>query len=156
MDVGVVDPAATRELRRTVLRPDHAPGDALPGDDLPGGVHIGVRDDDGTVLGTCVVFPDPCPWLLPDAQDAWRLRQMATAPDRRGQGIGALVLDGAVDYVRAQCAPLIWCHARETAVGFYARHGFTGFGEIFIDPEHPIPHLPMYRELSPPPGSSVQ
>ena len=28
MDVGVVDPAATRELRRTVLRPDHAPGDA--------------------------------------------------------------------------------------------------------------------------------
>jgi phosphoribosylformimino-5-aminoimidazole carboxamide ribotide isomerase len=154
MDVGVVDPAATRELRRTVLRPDHAPGDALPGDGLADGVHIGVRDDGGTVLATCFVFPDPCPWL--HAQDAWHLRQMATAPSRRGQGIGALVLDGAVDYVRAQGGPLIWCHARETAVGFYARHGFTGFGDIFIDPEHPIPRLRMWRELSPSLGSSVQ
>ncbi len=155
MDVGVVDPAATRELRRTVLRPDHAPGDALPGDGLAGGVHIGARDDDGTVVGTCFVFPDPCPWL-PDGQGAWHLRQMATAPDRRGQGIGALVLEGAADYVRAQGAALIWCHARETAVTFYAQHGFTGFGEIFIDPEHPIPHLRMYRELSAAPGSSVK
>jgi GNAT superfamily N-acetyltransferase len=155
MRVGVVDASATRELRRSVLRPHFAPDEPLPGDELPAGTHIGATDDDGTVIGTCFVFPDPCPWR-PDVEGSWHLRQMATAPDRRGAGIGAAVLDGAVEYVRSQRASLLWCHARETAVTFYARHGFQPHGEIFIDPEHPIPHLRMFRELSPVAASSEQ
>jgi GNAT superfamily N-acetyltransferase len=155
MWVGVVEPSSTRELRRAVLRPHLAAGEPLPGDDLTAGTHIGARDDDGTVIGTCFVFPDPCPWR-PDLTGAWHLRQMATAPDRQGQGVGAAVLAGAVEYVRSQGASLVWCHARETAVSFYARHGFQPYGEIFIDPEHPIPHLRMFRELPPVPASSEQ
>ena len=146
MDVGVVDPAATRELRRTVLRPGRAPGDPLPGDDLPDAVHLGAWDDDGRMLGTCFVYADPCPWR-PELAGAWHLRQMATVPDRRGEGIGARVLAAALDQVRARGAPLLWCHARATAAAFYARHGFERVGEVFIDAEHPIPHLRMHREL---------
>lgn len=153
MLVGVIDPAETRDLRRTVLRPQLAPGDPLPGDDLAVGVHIGARDEDGIVVGTCFVFPDPCRWR-PGAEDAWHLRQMATAPRRRGQGIGTAVLDAAVAYVRGQGAPLVWCHAREPAVTFYARHGFRPHGGIFLDAEHPIPHVRMYRELPAVPTSS--
>ena len=149
MRVGPIDEALTRELRRSVLRPHQAPGDPLPGDDLPSGVHIGAVDDDGTVVGACFVYPDECAWL-PDARGAWHLRQMATSPDRRGQGVGAAVLSAAVAHVRAQGAPVVWCHARETAVSFYARHGFRGHGEIFIDREHPIPHLRMWRDLREP------
>ena len=79
-------------------------------------------------------------------------RRLAPAPDgdraqRRGQGIGAAVLAAAIDFVAAQGAPLIWCNARESAVPFYARHGFSGHGEIFTDERHPIPHLRMWREL---------
>lgn len=150
MLVAVVDPAATRELRREVLRPHLAPGDPLPGDDLTVGVHIGACADDGTVVGTCFVFPDPCRWLddeHPGTEDAWHLRQMATAPDWRGQGVGSAVLAAALEYVRRQGAPLIWCNARKPAVPFYARQGFLPHGEIFVDGEHPVPHLRMYREL---------
>jgi GNAT superfamily N-acetyltransferase len=157
MQVGVVDPSATRELRRAVLRPKLAPGTPLPGDDLPDGVgvHIGARDDDGAVIGTCFVFPDPCPWR-PDVVGTWHLRQMATAPDQRGRGVGAAVLDAAVEYVRSQGAPLVWCHARATAESFYAAHGFQSHGEIFLDSQHPIPHRRMYRELPAAPTSSEQ
>jgi GNAT superfamily N-acetyltransferase len=146
MRVGVIDPAATRELRRTVLRPHLSADDPLPGDELVAGAHIGAVDEDGAVVGTCFVFPEPCPWL-PDAAGAWHLRQMATAPDRRGEGIGAAVLAAAVEHACSQGAPLVWCHARETAVSFYANHGFRSYGEVFIDSEHPIPHLRMWREL---------
>jgi GNAT superfamily N-acetyltransferase len=157
MRAGVVSAERTRELRRAVLRPQLAPGDPLPGDDLPAGVHIGAEDDDGTVVGTCFVYPDPCPWR-PGLTGTWHLRQMATAPERRGEGIGTAVLEAAVEHVRAQDAPLLWCHARETAVGFYAAHGFLSYGEVFIDPEHPIPHLRMWRDLrepDPAPTSSL-
>jgi GNAT superfamily N-acetyltransferase len=150
MRVGPVEPAATRELRRLVLRPHLAPDAPLPGDSLSAGVHIGATDDAGRVVGTCLVYPDPCHWLSehPGAAHAWHLRQMATAPERRGTGIGSAVLAAAVEYVRARGAGLLWCHARESAVGFYARNGFTPHGELFIDAEHPIPHLRMYHELA--------
>lgn len=153
MRVGLVDPAATRALRRSVLRPMLAPDAPLPGDELPAGVHLGARDDDGTVIGTCFVYADPCPWR-PDVAGSWHLRQMATAPDRRGEGVGAAVLDAAVAYVRSQGSPLVWCHARATAKSFYAAHGFQSHGEIFTDLEHPIPHRRMYRELPGAPTSS--
>jgi GNAT superfamily N-acetyltransferase len=149
MRVDIVAAAATRELRRSVLRPTFAPDAALPGDDLADAVHIGAVDGDGTVVGTCIVFPEPCPWL-PAVRGAWHLRQMATAPDRRGEGIGAAVLAAAVEHVRGRGAPIVWCHARETAVGFYAAHGFRRHGEVFIDTEHPIPHLRMWRDLREP------
>ena len=82
--VEVVDPARTRELRRSVLRP-HVPPDApLPGDDLSDAIHLGAVVD-GAVLSTCFVFAEACPWRPADGP-AWHLRQMATAPEARGQG----------------------------------------------------------------------
>lgn len=149
--VGLIDAADSRELRRRVLRPHLAPDDPLPGDELSDGVHLGAVDDDGTVVGTGFIYPDPCYWRA-DGGGAWHLRQMATAPARQGQGIGGAVLAAAVEYLTQREVPLVWCHARESAVPFYARHGFHGYGEIFIDPQHPIPHLRMEREL---PGAAT-
>ena len=151
--VGVVDPARTRELRRRVLRPHLAVDAPLPGDDLPAGVHVGASDLDGTVLCTCFVYPDPCPWLT-TRPDAWHLRQMATLPEHRGEGLGGQVVAAAVEYVRGEGAGLIWCYARETAVGFYAARGFTPHGPIFTEEQHQIPHQRMWRELRGPATSS--
>lgn len=148
----IVDPAATRELRRAVLRPDQSPDEPLPGDELPDGVHIGAVDqDDGRVLCTCFVYPDPCPWLPERA--AWRLRQMATLPAHRGRGLGGGVVEKAAELGLEHGAEILWCNAREPALAFYARHGFQPVGELFTD-EHKIPHQRMWRELSGAPASS--
>jgi GNAT superfamily N-acetyltransferase len=145
--VGLIDGADSRELRRRVMRPNLSLDDPLPGDDLSDAVHIGAIDDD-VVVGTCFVSPQPCYWRA-DGAAAWRLRQMATAPERQGQGIGTAVLRAAVDHLRRIGVPLLWCHAREAAVGFYARNGFRGHGDIFLESQHAIPHLRMARELPP-------
>ncbi len=150
--VGILDGQLTRELRRSVLRPALAPDAPLPGDDVPDGVHFGATDA-GAVVCTCFVYADPCPWL--PERPAWHLRQMATAPQRRGEGLGADVVAAAADYVRSQGAELLWCNARESAVGFYARCGFAAHGGSFTDEQHPIPHRRMVRELSPAPTSSA-
>lgn len=152
MDVTIIDERRTRELRRSVLRPNLGPDDPLPGDELPGGVHFGVAAPDGTVVGTCFIYSDPCPWL-PDAT-AWHLRQMATSADWRGRGVGRAVLAAAVDHARAHGADVLWCNARESAAEFYARGGFRRHGSVFTDYRHTIPHVRMWRELRMGPASS--
>jgi GNAT superfamily N-acetyltransferase len=153
MLVRIVDATSTRELRRSVLRPNLEAGAPLPGDDLPGAVHFGAVDDDGTVACTCFLYRDPCPWR-PD-EPARHLRQMATLPDRRGQGLGAAVIAAAVQYASEAGARILWCNARASAAGFYARLGFVAHGDVFTDERHSIPHFRMARELSATPTSSV-
>jgi GNAT superfamily N-acetyltransferase len=147
ISVELVDPARTRSLRQRVLRPDSSPHDPLPGDGQVDAVHIAALDG-WKVVGTCFVFPEPCPWR-PSDLPAWHLRQMATAEDRRGEGIGAAVLAYATNYVRATGARLLWCNARHGASAFYARHGWHGVGELFTDAEHVIPHLRMWLPFDP-------
>jgi len=61
----------------------------------------------------------------------WRVRGMATAPEARGRGYGALILAALLDHVRAQGGGLVWCHARELAVPLYERAGFEVVGEPY-------------------------
>jgi predicted GNAT family N-acyltransferase len=143
--VEAVDSSITRELRRRVLRPTWAPGSPMPGDAAPGAIHLAARDPVGAVVGACVLFPNPYP-RRPDEPAAWQLRGMATAEDRRGRGIGAAILTEAVRRVAGLGGRLLWCEARETAVPFYARHGFVGEGDLHVNAETGIPHLLMLRE----------
>ena len=95
------------------------------------------------VLSACLVAPQPCPWR-PDVTPSWVLRQMATAAQARGRGAGAAVLEAVIVDLGTG---LIWCHARQEAVGFYRRHGFEPEGAVFVDAELDIPHLRMWRQL---------
>ncbi len=142
MRVEVVDGARTRELRRAVLRPHLSLDDVLPGDELPDAVHIAALDG-SEVIGTCFIYPEPCPWQ--SDQPGWRLRQMATAPARQGTGVGSAVLAGVVDYIAERGGGVLWLHAREVAVPFYVRHGLVLHGEPFV--ENDIPHREMWQHL---------
>jgi GNAT superfamily N-acetyltransferase len=139
-----ISAAESRELRRSVLRPGQPSGTEQPGEDQPGVVHIGAYDGED-LLSACLIFPEPCPWL-PD-EPAWRLRGMATDPQRRGAGAGTAVLHEAERVARAAGASLLWCQARETAIGFYLRHGWTPFSTLF-DTEIG-PHQRMWLRLAP-------
>jgi GNAT superfamily N-acetyltransferase len=146
LSVRAIPAAESRELRRSVLRPGLPSGSAQPGEDQPGVVHLGAYDGED-LLSTCVIFPEPCPWL--PGQHAWRLRGMATEPRHRGLGAGTAVLAEAERIALADGATVLWCLARETAVGFYLGRGWTTFQTLFDTDLGP--HQRMWLRLSPAP-----
>lgn len=147
----IVEAAVTRELRRSVLRPLLPPGAPLPGDDVPQVVHFAVLGADGAPLSTCFVYPEVCPWWAsgaaaePPGTAHRHLRQMATAAEARGRGLGGAVLSAVDAWAAADGGGLLWCHARETATAFYAAYGWRPVGDVFTDERHPIPHRRMWR-----------
>lgn len=151
MRVTTVDGATTRELRRVVLRASQPPGDPLPGDDRPDAVHIAATGDDGTLLGTCLVFEQSCDWR--PERPAWILRSMAVDPAQQGRGVGRAVLAGAVRTAGEAGAALLWCHARETAVGFWHvndwhdRFADGEPGQTYVEAATGLEHRDMYRLL---------
>ena len=71
---------------------------------------------------------------------------MATATNVRGQGVGSLLLESGCRRI-AEVAPLVWARARDTAIGFYLRHGFSIEGDGFIDEDTQKPHHLILRRL---------
>ena len=148
-----VPAADTIPLRHRVLRSHQDISEvALPGDDDPETGHFAAIDE-GEVIGTASVRREPPPWPPPPPAatlPAWRLRGMATADGRRGEGIGGAVLAAAVAHVAASGGGLLWCSARQPAEAFYRRAGFEVIGEPWDDPDLG-PHVAMYRLVVPDP-----
>jgi GNAT superfamily N-acetyltransferase len=144
--VKVVDAAEIVPLRHQVLRP-HQPRARVTYAEDPTACHLAAYDPTGRLVGCVTVFPDPFP--APIAVDGvhWRLRGMATAADVRGQGYGAALLQSAISAARDRGASLLWCNAREAAVGFYARYGMKVVGEQF-DIATVGPHRRMIIEIN--------
>jgi GNAT superfamily N-acetyltransferase len=129
-----------RPLRLAVLRPGRPPESvATPKDDLPDTHHVAAIRD-GEVVGVMTLFSDPAP---SGEADALRIRWMAVRPELRGEGIGRLLLNEAFRVARERSAALVWADARDSALGFYERNGFSPIGKSFIDPETQIAHTPV-------------
>ncbi|MGC3988414.1 MAG: ComEC/Rec2 family competence protein [Chthoniobacteraceae bacterium] len=112
------------ELRQAVLR--RPLGLDLYDEDLhyeATQLHFGLFE--GATLLACIV-------TVPLATATVKLRQMAVAPDRQGQGVGRRLMEHVEaelvrrGYVNASL------HARATAVEFYTRLGYEGVGEEFL------------------------
>jgi GNAT superfamily N-acetyltransferase len=168
-----VPPQVTFPLRQRVLRPGQSLDRILlPGEDSDISGNFVARDNEtGEVLSTGSVWPEPPPWVPsspthsehahhgpvevpelaleltgPAGETCWRLRGMATAEDRRGEGLGKMVLDAIVAHAEQNGATLLWCNGRVRAIPFYERGGFRGLGELFEE-EAFGPHLLMWRPL---------
>jgi predicted GNAT family N-acyltransferase len=141
----VIDGERSRELRRSVLRPQLRIDDPLPGDDRDDVITFGAVAADGEVLSTCRIFIEACPWRA-EAVTGWQLRSMATRPDARGQGLAGRILAAVVDHIAGHGGGILWCHARELAVPMYERGGLVIEGEPFL--EHGIPHRSMWRSIA--------
>jgi GNAT superfamily N-acetyltransferase len=83
--------------------------------------------------------------LTPYAPGVVKLRQMAVAEDRRGQGVGEALLSAFEDHARATGIHKIILAARQTARRFYECNGYTAEGDGFI--EVTIPHIQMHKRL---------
>ncbi len=84
-------------------------------------------------------------WLLrPSSVDPLptdrQLRGMAVDDGLRGSGIGAVLLTAGVQRAFDDGATAVWANARDTALTFYGRHGFTVVGDGFVDPTTGVPH----------------
>jgi predicted GNAT family N-acyltransferase len=141
VEVRAVDPSVTWPPRQAILRPhETADGMVL----VPGALHLAAFAEDGTLVGTGSVGPEPHP-ATPRAGD-WRIRGMATSVAGRGVGAGGMVLLALLTHVREAGGLRAWCNARTPARGFYARYGFVAEGAVFDLP--PIgPHVVMARAI---------
>jgi thiamine transport system ATP-binding protein len=141
-EVSIVELTATdtHPLRAAVLRNDTPNRDVvLAGDDDPTTFHLGARDRTGRLVGVSTWLARPLPGE--DGSPGVQLRGMATAPDVRGRGFGDAILDAGITRVRA-VAPdaVVWARARDTALGFYRRHGFEVVEPGFVDETSALPH----------------
>lgn len=76
----------------------------------------------------------------------YRLRAMATSPKVRGENFGKEVIDFALKELKIREVELLWCDAREVAIGFYEKMGFNILGDFY---EVPMigKHKLMYKKL---------
>jgi len=138
---------ATYSLRQQVLRPHQTLTQMrLAGDEDADTGFLAAVDADGTVLATASVRREACPWQ-PGRIDGWRLRGMATAPDRQRQGVGGRVLAATVTHVEEHGGGLLWCNARTPAQTLYERAGLVVYGDEWLDPVIG-PHVHMWREVA--------
>jgi GNAT superfamily N-acetyltransferase len=141
-----IDAAATRDLRRRVLRTGTPITDVRWDDDeLPVTSHLGVLLDGRLVaVSTWIERRHPDHPAIPGVQ----LRGMATDPSLQGRGIGALLLHEGLRRSAAAGAGLVWARARDTATPFYVAHGFDVIGRGYIDLTTQIPHHDVIRLLA--------
>jgi thiamine transport system ATP-binding protein len=129
----------TYDLRRRVLRTGTRSTDVrFSGDEDSATIHLGLVDHTGAVVAISSWTTKPCP-IAPTAHDV-QLRGMAVEPDRAGSGLGATLLAAGVDRAFAGGAESVWANARDTALDFYARHGFELIDDGFLDTTTALPH----------------
>ncbi len=101
--------------------------------------HLAVHD--GSALFAVLLLRK----TIPDHCEVLKMRQVAVDTPLQGKGIGARLVRFAEDVAREQGCRRIELHAREQAVPFYRKLGYSTEGEWFE--EVGLPHLAMYRNL---------
>ena len=135
-----------RPLRLEVLRAGMVNQTVhFDGDDDPTTIHLGAFDQDQNNVGVSTWMQRPFP--LAEEHKALQLRGMATAVNVQGQGIGALLLVAGQSHGREIGAHLIWANARDAALDFYNRHGYSTVGEGFIETVTQLPHHKVVKYL---------
>lgn len=83
--------------------------------------------------------------LSPVTDDTVKMRQVGVDDSYRSLGIGRKMVEDSERYALAKGYSKITLHARETAVPFYQKLGYTVLGDTFT--EVGIPHREMEKVL---------
>ena len=79
-------------------------------------------------------------------QYQFQLRGMATLEEFQKQGLSAALLQTAFPIIKRNHVNLLWCNAREAAVGFYEKMGFEKNSDTF-EIEGVGPHILMHKTI---------
>jgi len=133
MEVLRIKAKDTYSIRQKMLRPSGTVEDCMfHGDSDELTFHLGAFVDKKLVSVASFYFernekfPDPY---------QFRLRGMATLPEHQAQGLSSALLKTAFPVIKQNQCTLLWCNAREKAMGFYAKVGFEPSGELFSIPQ---------------------
>lgn len=102
-----------------------------------GSHHLAAFDDEGHILG--------CLMLTPHADGEVQMRQVAVKPEMQGTGLGRTLVDEAERKAKELGFTRMMLHARDVAIGFYARLGYAREGDLFT--EVGIVHQQMSKKL---------
>jgi GNAT superfamily N-acetyltransferase len=86
-----------------------------------------------------------CLVLKPLDTTTIKMRQVAIAPDLQRRGVGSALVAFAEQVARTAGYSRMTAHAREPAVPFYRKHGYTVEGDRFS--EVTIPHYAIAKDL---------
>jgi predicted GNAT family N-acyltransferase len=129
-----VDEAKLKSVRHEVFCVEQSVPESLEWDGIdPRCTHALAEDDEGRPIG--------CGRLLPDGY----IGRLAVRAPWRGQGVGSAVLERLIALASERGDTKVMLNAQTHAMPFYARYGFTPFGEPFVEAD--IPHQAMEAAL---------
>ena len=136
----------TLPLRAAVLRADTPNKNAsYPEDTKPGTIHLGIFDEDKTLVATSTWVINP--WQEDPTAIAVQLRGMAVAVNKQSSGLGKILIDAGVAHAKSHSAIYIWAKARDAAMNFYLHNEFAVVGESFIEGVTQLPHHLVVRKI---------
>ena len=136
----------TIPLRAAVLRADTPNKNAsYPEDTKPGTIHLGIFDEDKTLVATSTWVMNP--WQEDPNAIAVQLRGMAVAVNKQSCGLGKILIDAGVAHAKSHSAIYIWAKARDAAMNFYLRNEFAVVGESFTEGVTQLPHRLVVRKI---------
>ena len=113
------------------------------GDDEDQTFHLGAFID-GQLVSVASMYFEKHPDIEEPYQ--YQLQGMATLVEHQYKGLSSALLQVAFPIVKQNFCHLVWCNAREEAIGFYKQVGFEGIGDLFDIP--PVgKHLLMVKYL---------
>jgi ribosomal protein S18 acetylase RimI-like enzyme len=140
MEIRRIQTSETFPLRIEILRKGIAKDFQFVGDEAATTFHLGAFIQDECVGILSCMKKEHALWQV---TDAYQLRGMAVQGKLQKSGVGkALVLESLRLLKERECK-LVWCNARETAVGFYEKMHFKTIGSRFQIPKVG-PHFVMF------------
>lgn len=96
-----------------------------------------LAEENGLAAGCCM--------LVRESDKIIRLKQMAVDNTLQKHGVGSMLVGFCEELAVNNGYTQILLHAREAAMGFYEKLGYTAFGERFEEVN--IPHFAMLKDL---------
>lgn len=135
----------TYAVRHSVLRQGKPiESCCFEGDDLETTTHFGVIVDKN-IVGIVSIFQNKSDIFV--AENQYQIRGMAVLDDFQQKGFGRELVLYCENYILTKNGNLIWFNARENAVVFYQKLGYTTHGNSFII-DGIGSHYVMYKMLA--------
>jgi GNAT superfamily N-acetyltransferase len=137
--------AEATPVRKAILRRGTPAREAqYEGDEAPETIHLGVERDSSVIATSTWII---APWPENPGFVAVQLRGMAVTDEAQNTGIGRALIDAGIEHARAIDARFVWAKARDSALYFYERCGFSIVGDQFLEPASGVPHHLVVLDL---------